>query len=118
LTTVDITRSNQGRNGRAVVAVLVGLVSLATVPAAVAYTHYAKLELLKAEYAIPVGFLLGIAALSLAKRARQRSERTIGRVGGARAIRLGRILGGLGVYLAVTAALSVGVYELLNRLSG
>jgi hypothetical protein len=115
---MDLPRGNQRRNGRAVLAVLLGLLSLATVPAGVAYTHYAKLELLKAEYAIPFGFILGVAALSLAKRARQRSERTIGRVGGARAARLGQILGALGVYVALTAALSVGAYELLNRLSG
>jgi vacuolar-type H+-ATPase subunit I/STV1 len=118
MTALDLARTNRRRNGRAALAVLLGLVSLATVPAAVAYTHYANLELLKAEYAIPVAFLLGVAALSLAKRARVRSERTIGRVGGARTARLGRILGGLGVYVALTAALSVGVYELLNRLSG
>ena len=89
---------------------------MATVPAAIAYTHYANRELFKAEYAVPVGFVLGIAALSLARRARRRSERTIGRVGGARAGRWGRILGALGVYVALTAALAVGVYELLNRL--
>jgi hypothetical protein len=118
MTAMDITRTNRQRNGRAALAVVLGLLSLATVPAAVAYTHYANLELLKAEYAVPVGFVLGIAALWLAKRARRQSERTIGRVGGARTARLGRILGGLGVYVALTAALSVGVYELLNRLSG
>jgi hypothetical protein len=118
LTAVDLARTNRQRNGRAFLAVLLGLLSLATVPAAVAYSHYAKLELLKAGYAIPFGFVLGIAALSLAKRARLRSERTLGRVGGARAARLGRLLGALGVYVALTAALSVGVYELLNRLSG
>lgn len=115
---MDLERSNRRRNGRALVAVLLGLLSLATVPAAVAYSHYAKLELLKAEYAIPFGFALGIAALSLAKRARERSERTLGRIGGAGAARLARLLGALGVYVALTAALAVGVYELLNRLSG
>ena len=118
MTAIDLARSNRRRNGRAVFAVLLGLLSLATVPAAVAYSHYAKVELLKAEYAIPLGFLLGVAAFLLAKRARQRSERTIGRVGGERAARLGRLLGALGIYVALTAALSVGVYELLNRLSG
>jgi len=115
---VDVPRNDRRRNGLALGAVLLGLLSVATVPAAIAYTHYTHRELVKAEYAAPVGFILGIAALSLARRARRRSERTIGRVGGARAGRWGRILGGLGVYLALTAALSVGVYELLNRLSG
>jgi hypothetical protein len=31
--------------------------------------------------------------------------------------RAGRLLGALGIYIALAAALSVGVYELLNRLS-
>jgi hypothetical protein len=114
---VDLTRSDRKRNGRALGAVLFGLLSVAAVPAAIAYTHYADLQLLKAEFAIPAGLVLGLAALSLAKRARERSERTIGRVGGARATRWGRILGGLGIYISLTGALAVGVYELLNRLS-
>jgi hypothetical protein len=115
---MDVTRQDRRRNRLALRAVVVGLLSLATVPGAIAYTHYADVELIKAGPAVPVGFVLGLAALSLAKRARQRSERTIGRVGGVRTARLGRILGGLGVYVALTGALSVGVYELLNRLSG
>src|SRR5437762_13732983 len=104
---MDVPRSDRRRNGSAFGAVLLGLLSVATVPAAVAYTHYASRELLKAEYAVPVAFVLGVLALSLAKRARRRSQRTIGRVGGSRAGRWGRILGGLGVYVAVTAALAV-----------
>jgi hypothetical protein len=114
---MDFPRSDRRRSGRAFGAGLLGLLSVATVPAAIAYTHYANRELLQAEYAVPAGFVLGIAALWLARRARRRSERTLGRVGGVRAGRWGRFLGGLGVYLALTAALAVGVYELLNRLS-
>jgi hypothetical protein len=114
---MDVPRSDRRRSGPALGAVLFGLLSVATVPAAIAYTHYANRELLKAEYAVPLGFLLGIAALSIARRARRRSERTLGRIGGTRAGRWGRILGALGVYVALTAALAVGVYELLNRLS-
>ena len=115
---MEPARSDRRRSGLALAAVLLGLLSVATVPAAIAYTHYANRELLNAEYAVPVGFVLGLAALWLARRARRKSQRTIGRVGGRRAGRWGRILGALGVYLALTAALAVGVYELLNRLSG
>ena len=107
---MDLQRSDRRRNGRALGAVLLGLLSVATVPAAIAYTHYAHRELLKAEYAVPAGFVLGIAALSLAKRARRRSARTIGRMGGIRAGRWGRVLGALGIYVALTAALSASVY--------
>ena len=114
---MGVTRLDRKRNGRAFGAVLLGLLSLAAVPAAIAYTHYADVQLLKAGLAIPAGLVLGLGALSLARRARERSERTIGRVGGARAARWGRVLGGLGIYVSLTGALAVGVYELLNRLS-
>jgi len=87
------------------------------VPAAIAATHYRDLELLKAGWAAIPAFLLGLVALWLARAARRRSERTIGRVGGRRVTRLGRFLGAVGIYIALAAALSVGVYELLNRLS-
>jgi hypothetical protein len=111
------TRSNSRPNTRAWLAVVVGLLSVATVPAAIAVTHYRDIELLHAGWAAIPAFLLGVAALLLARGASRRTERTIGRVGGRRVTRLGRFLGALGVYLALAAALSVGVYELLNRLS-
>jgi len=111
------TRSNSRPNARAWLAVVVGLLAVATVPAAVAAAHYRDIELLRAGWAAIPAFLLGVAALMLARAARRRTERTIGRVGGRRVTRVGRFLGALGVYLALAAALSVGVYELLNRLS-
>jgi hypothetical protein len=111
------TRSNSRPNARAWLAVVVGLLSVATVPAAIAFTHYRDIELLHAGWAAIPAFLLGVAALLLARSARRRTERTIGRVGGRRVTRLGRLLGALGVYVALAAALSVGVYELLDRLS-
>jgi hypothetical protein len=102
---------------RAWLAVVVGIVSVLLVPAAIAVAHYRDIELLKAGWAAIPAFVLGIVALMLARAARRRSERTIGRIGGRRVTRAGRVLGALGVYLALAAALSVGVYELLNRLS-
>ena len=111
------TRSNSRPNARAWLAVVVGLLAVLTVPAAIAVTHYRDVELLKAGWAAIPAFLLGLAALALARSARRRTERTIGRVGGRRVTRAGRWLGALGVYIALAAALSVGVYELLNRLS-
>ncbi|MHB8641937.1 MAG: hypothetical protein ACYDA3_03495 [Gaiellaceae bacterium] len=95
-----------------------GLLSVATIPLAIAVTHVAGVDVLQGAWAIPLGLALAVAALRLASAARQRTERTIGRVGGARAARVGRLLGGLGVYLGLTAALAIGIYELLNSLSG
>ena len=112
------TRSSSHPNARAWGAVAVGLLAVATVPAGVALTHYRDIELLKAGWAVVPGLVLGMASLALARAARRRTERTIGRVGGRGVTRLGRYLGVLGNYLALAAALSVGVYELLNKLSG
>jgi hypothetical protein len=61
--------------------------------------------------------VLGVASLLLARGARRRTERTIGRVGGRGLTKAGHLLGALGVYLALAAALSAGFYELLNHLS-
>jgi hypothetical protein len=100
------------------VSVVVGLLSVACVPAGVAVVHYRDIELLKAGWAVAPAFVLGFVSLLLARAARRRTERTIGRIGGRKTTRLGRLLGALGIYLALAGALSVGVYELLNKLSG
>jgi hypothetical protein len=102
---------------RAWASVVVGLLSVATVPAAVAFTHYRDVELLDAGWAVPPGLVLGLVSVVLARSARRRTERTIGRVAGRGVTRLGRLLGALGIYLGAAGALSVGVYELLNHLS-
>jgi hypothetical protein len=90
---------------------------VAAVPAGVAYTRYRDLELLQAGWSVPPALALGVVSLLLARGARRRTDRTIGRVGGRGLTRAGRVLGAVGVYLAAAGALSVGVYELLNRLS-
>jgi hypothetical protein len=112
------TRSSSRPNARAWGSVVFGLLSVACVPAGIAVTHYRDIELLKAGWAVAPGLVLGVVSLALARGARRRTERTIGRVGGRRTTRLGKLLGALGVYLALAGALSVGVYELLNKLSG
>jgi hypothetical protein len=111
------TRSSRTTNVRAWGAVLFGLLSVATVPAAVALTRYRDIELLDAGWAVIPAFVLGVVAVLLARGARKRSERTIGRVGGRGVTRVGRFLGALGIYIALAGALSLGVYWLLDRLS-
>jgi hypothetical protein len=111
------TRSSSRPNARAWGAVVLGVLSVVTVPAAVAVTHYRELELLDAGWAVAPALVLGFASVALARAARRRTERTIGRVGGRGVTRLGRWLGALGIYIALAGALSVGVYELLNQLS-
>jgi NhaP-type Na+/H+ or K+/H+ antiporter len=96
--------------------VLVGLLSLATLPAAVVVARESdELTLVEAGVvAVPVAALLGLVALWLARRARRRADRTLDRVGGRRTARAGKLLGALGLYLAATAAIALGVYALLS----
>jgi hypothetical protein len=104
-------------NHRASLALIVALVGVLVVPAAVALAHQARsVHLLDAAYAIPVAFVLGLCGFAFARGARGRIQWTVGRAGGARRIRVARILALLAVCLAVSAAISVGVYEFLLRL--
>lgn len=96
---------------------LLGVLSVACVPAGIAVAHYTAVKLIEAAYAVPPGVVLGVLSILVARAARRRSERTIGRVGGLGAARTGTFLGGLGIYVALAGALSVGVYELLQYLS-
>jgi membrane protein implicated in regulation of membrane protease activity len=95
--------------------VVLGLLSLATLPAAVlAARESDDLTLVQAGAAVPVAAALALLALWLARRARRRADRTLDRVGGRGAARIGKLLGGLGLYIAATAALALGVYALLS----
>ena len=111
------TRSNSAWNWRAAAAVLLGLVSVACLPVGVALAHYSDVDLIQAGYAVAPAFVVGVGAVLFARAARRRSERTIGRVGGRRTARIGRLLGILGIYLALAGALSLAVYEILDYLS-
>jgi hypothetical protein len=73
-----------------------------------------EFELVEAGAVVPAGFLFSVLAVWLARRARRGLERTLGRIGGARKARAGRILGWLGIYLALTAAVALGVYAYLE----
>ena len=87
-------------------------------PLAIAGTRYVRsYKLLAAGYGIPLGLAFGIAALAAARAARRRDEQSLGRLGGTRAARFARIVGTLGICLALTALLSLGVYELLQYLA-
>jgi hypothetical protein len=98
--------------------VLVGLLAVAALPAAIAAAEVLEgFELLDAAVAIPVGLVLAIVALVLARGARRRFERTLGRVGGRRTALLGKALGLLGLGLALAGAIAVGFYEVLERAS-
>ena len=97
---------------------LVGLLAVASLPAAVLLTRYSeRVELLHAGVGIAPAVVLGISALAVARGARLRVERTLGRARGLRLARVGRALGLLALYLAATAGVALAVYAALSRLA-
>ena len=112
----DGTRPRRNRAARA--SLFFGLLGAGAVPAAVAVAEWhEELELVDAGVAVPGAFLLSALAVWLARRARRGLERTLGRIGGEKTARAGRILGWLGVYLALTAAIALGVYAYLEHVA-
>ena len=84
-------------------------------PLAIVGTRYSSAyRLLDAGFAIPLGLVLGAVSLVLVRSARRRNERALGRLGGETAMRWGRVLATLGICLALTALISVGVYWFLQ----
>jgi hypothetical protein len=60
-------------------------------------------------------YILSFGAIFLGRRARRTIERTLGRVRGYKVALVGRILGYLGLYVALTASISVATYYILRR---
>jgi hypothetical protein len=110
------TSSSNGtkpRNGAAVFSLVCGLLATAAIPVAIVVTEQVEdLRLLHVGFAVPVAFLLGVAGIRLARRARSRLERTLGRAGGAVPARLGRVFSWIGVYFALIGAISLLVYAI------
>jgi hypothetical protein len=102
----------------AIFSVLVGLVALAALPAAiVAAEVFDLVTLLQSSVAIAPTFVLALTAIYLGRRARRTIERTLGRVRGYKLALVGRILGYLALYIAVTAAISVATYYVLRQIA-
>jgi hypothetical protein len=96
------------------VALLLGLAGLLTLPAAVELSRRsARVGLLDAGYAIPLAFLLGLVSVLMARRARQNLRWLRLRGGGTGIASVAVIVGMVTICLALTAALSVGFYELI-----
>jgi hypothetical protein len=115
-----VTESAEARtagNGRAVVALLGGLLATATMPVAILATRYSEsYDLLHAGFAIPVAVILGALAIGLGRGALRHDDMRLGRAGGRAAARLGRALGVLGISLASTCAVALAVYGILTYL--
>jgi hypothetical protein len=99
---------------RAWVALLLALAGLAVLPAAVELSRRsARVTLLDAGYAIPLAFVLGLVGLVMARRARDNVRWLRIRGGGTAVASTAIVIGLIAVCLAVTAALSIGFYELV-----
>ena len=103
-----------GSNRRAWVALLLGLLGVLTLPVAIEVANRSKrVGLLDAGYAVPLAFVLGLVALIMARRARENLRWLRLRDGGTGVASTAVIVGAVTVCLAVTAALSIGFYELV-----
>ncbi len=101
-------------NSRAAWSAALGVLATLTLPVAVGATRYSdSYDLLHAGFAVPVAAALGIAAVVLARRAIDLDRATLGRSGGRKAARAGRILGIIGLCLAASATISLAVYGVL-----
>ena len=96
--------------------VLAGLASVVTLPLAVYMTRFSdSYDLLHAGFFIPVAAVLGLVALALARRARRRTAMSLATAGAGRDLAAaGRVLGVLGLCLAASAVIALGVYGLLE----
>jgi hypothetical protein len=84
------------------------------VPAAIAASRWSEqLTLVQACASALLAAALGIAAVVLARRGRETAARTLGRSGGEGAARIGRALGLLAIWVALTTGLALGFYALL-----
>ena len=72
-----------------------------------------RLGLLEAGYAIPLAFLLSLVGLVMARRARDNLRWLRVREGGTGVASTAVIVAALALCLALTAALSIGFYELV-----
>lgn len=95
---------------------LFGLAGVAAIPVAVIGAEfYDTTTLLQSAVSIAPAFVLSVIALVLGRKARRDVERTVGRMRGRSLATLGRILGWVGLYLAVTASISVATYYVLRE---
>ena len=114
-----LTRSSdapRAGNRPAFASVVVGLASVAAVPAGVALSWYSeRVDLVPASGGgAAVAFVLGVAAIACSRHGVARIQWTLGRSGGGSAVRLGRALGLLGVCVGITAGLALALYAVLE----
>ena len=102
----------------AVFSALLGLLAVATLPAAIVFAErWDRITLLESSVAIAPVFVLALAAVLLSRRSRRAIELTLGRARGSKLALVGRLLGYLALYMAVTASVSVATYYVLRQIA-
>jgi hypothetical protein len=101
-------------SGAAAGSLVAGIGATATIPVAVYATRFSdSYDLLHAGFAIPLAVVLGIAALALARRSRRQGSLSLDQAGHGLAT-AGRVLGIVGLCMAASALVALGVYGLLE----
>lgn len=102
-------------NPAAVASVVFGLLAVLAIPAGVVVSYYSvTVTLLQSSSSAGLAIIFGLYAILLARRGRWTIARTIGRSGGVRTARAGKLLGWLGLCMGISAGLAVGFYGLLT----
>jgi hypothetical protein len=86
---------------------------VATIPLAVYLTRFSdSYELLHAGFSIPLAVAFGVGAIALARGERRRSSVRLAGTG--KVVVAGRVLGIVGLCMAASALVALGVYGLLE----
>ena len=92
-----------------------GLASVAAIPVAVFLTRFSdSYDLLHAGLVVPVAVGLGLVALLLARRARRQTALSLFDQRGGGVATAGRVLAIVGLCIAASALVALGVYGLLE----
>jgi hypothetical protein len=104
-------------NPKAFWALLMAVLALAVLVGAAAASRLKDIGLTETVAAVPLGLLLALVSIALARRARFQHQRTLGRAGGAGVAAMARGLGTIALIVAVTAALALVVFAVLSLAS-
>jgi hypothetical protein len=104
-----------GRSGTAWASLLTGLASVAALPVGVYASRFSDtFDLIHAGFLIPVVVVLAVSALALAQRTRRRTSLSLAGGSGQGLAAAGRVLGIIGLCIAASALVALGVYGLLE----
>jgi hypothetical protein len=102
-------------NGSAWGSLVAGVASVAVLPVGVYASRFSDTyDLIHAGFLIPVVVVLALAALALARRARLRTSVSLAGGTGQGLATAGRVLGIVGLCVAASALVALGVYGLLE----